>query len=644
MVKYNFNILTNSDSDSDSDIKSIKQSKKNINKYNFGSDTDSNSDLDSDSDSKLKKNNLDSKKNINIKIDNLEKNNISNKNYDKSIIDTTKKINKKQRDEQKKQKKEKYNILGTEYAQNKTTQPQRTLYTGDIEIIKGGKILLNLSSLSINSGDKICIVGPNGVGKTSLMKEIYDLIKDKVETLILDQDIEIESSSQTVSEFILCADLELYKSKKMMDELEEQDELDQTQLEYYTQLGEILSQKSWDKYKAESTKIITGLGFEPDTFVSILSGGKRMILALGKALLRCPEILMLDEPTNHLDLNTVIWLSNYLEQYTKTLIVITHQIKLVNTISTNLWYLGNPELTGNKIYSLRGSYNSLEKFLEQTNKVIEKNYEKFTKKITELKNKSTPKKDIEQFIKINGVPRPPKPYTVKIEFENVIELSTFNIIEFKSVDFNYQDKEIFKNLNISIPMGSRMILTGQNGIGKTTFFKLINGLIELKPSSGYIIRDERLRIGYYNQQILESLPLDLTPIQYLQKLNPSLDSNNCRSILGKLGIKKYELIDLPTNQIGKLSGGQKARVSFGSLLMAKPHLILLDEPTNHLDLESIEGLIEGINDFNGAIVIISHDMYLIESIKNTQIYQVKNSNIIKFNGDFDEYYDSIVNS
>ena len=511
------------------------------------------------------------------------------------------------------------------------------LYSENVEVLINGKILINESDISVSSGTKYFLLGQNGIGKTTLLKHIFSKIMDKLDVLMLDQDIQIDYESQTISEFILKADPILYESKKRMDCLESKEELSEEESEEYNCLSELVYQKEWDKYEAESKRIINGLGFEnSDLNVSILSGGKRMILAIGKALLRKPDILMLDEPTNHLDLDVVIWLTNYLESYKKTLIVITHQIGLVNSLADVIWYVGNPELTGNKVYTIRGKYDKLLKFLDNISKETSKSYEKFTKKVEELRKKSTPKKDVDEYIKKEGIPRPPKPYTVNITFDDVVELSTKNIIEFRDVNFYYeQTNPIYKNLNISIGMGSRMILVGPNGCGKTSFFKLINKSI--CPIDGYILSDDRLRVGYYNQQIIDNLPLNLTSIEYLQQLNPKLDQNQCRNILGKLGIKKIDSLDLPTNKISDLSGGQKARVSFASVQMTNPHLILLDEPSNHLDLESIEGLVKGINEFNGGIVVITHDIYLIESIERTDIYEVKNSSIIKFSGEFEDY-------
>ena len=694
--------FVNSESDTDTesendDNKSINEFKsKPINKFGFidtesntESDTESNTESDTESNTETKTNNdikpeTDKKQISNI--DNQDMNisinckNKSNTNLviDEKLIETKKiseelseeileekqqtkyrKLTKKQRIEQKSQakqaKQEKKNGKSSQYkfdlnSNSKTTNSMgnisnnlTTLYAEVVEVLIGGKTLISSSNITINSGLKYFVLGSNGIGKTTLLKQIYSNLIGEMDVLMLDQDIQLETTEQTISQFILGADTQLYNAKKRMDELEQKEEMDDNENNEYLGLSEIIYQKEWDKYEAESNRIINGLGFSDSSIpVSILSGGKRMILAIGKALLRKPEILMLDEPTNHLDLDVVIWLTDYLAGYKKTLVIITHQIGLVNSLADVIWYVGNPELTGNKVYTIRGHYDRLSKFLEDKEKETCKTYEKFSKRVDELRKKSTPKKDVEEFIKKEGVPRPPKPYTVNITFDNVVELSTKNIIEFKEVAFGYPNSNpIYTKLDISLGMGSRMILVGPNGCGKTTFFKLASG--QIKPNDGYVIADERLRVGYYNQQIVDHLPLNLNSIEYLQSLNPKLNINQCRTILGKLGIKKVDNLDLPTNKIGNLSGGQKARVSFGGVQMSNPHLILLDEPTNHLDLESIEGLIKGINDFNGGVVIITHDMYLIESIERADIYQVKSSDIIKFPGDFEEYCEMITN-
>ena len=525
-----------------------------------------------------------------------------------------------------------------------------TFYSSKDDIIINGKILINESEIIINSQTKYFIIGNNGCGKTTLLNFLYKKLYKTNNILMIEQDIKIENDNQEINDFILNADIELYSKYKIMKLLEEKDELTDNEIDIYNNISEYVYSKKWDEYEAESKKILCGLGFVDNIQnVSLLSGGWRMRLALGKALLMKPSILMLDEPTNHLDLDAVIWLTDYLATYKNTLIVITHQINFVNRIADVTWYIGNPELTGNKLYTIRGGYNNVEKTLEQlTNETINK-YDKFKKQIDVMKKKSIPKKDVEEFIKNNNVLRPPKKYIVNIDFDDVYKLSNQNIIEFKDVSFNYNLKPIFNNINLTLKMDSRIILVGSNGVGKTTLFKLIASSSSINtlntpiyPQNGIIINDERLRVGYYYQQIIDNLDLEKTPIEYLQILNPKLDINECRCILGKLGIKKTDLIDLPNTKINNLSGGQKARVSFSTIQITNPHLILLDEPSNHLDIESMNGLINGINNFNGGVVIITHDMYLIESIKNANIYQVIDNNIIQFKGDFNEYCDYVL--
>ena len=258
-----------------------------------------------------------------------------------------------------------------------------------------------------------------------------------------------------------------------------------------------------------------------------------------------------------------------------------------------------------------------------------------------MRKKSISKKEIDEFIKKNNIIRPPLPYIVNIDFDRVEELNK-TIYDLIDIKYSYDnDNIIFNSLNLRIDSKSRYVLVGENGVGKTTLFKLLSNII--KPCKGDIIHDERVRIGYYHQQIIDNLPLNLTPIEYIQELNSKYDNGECRKILGKLGIKKNDYQDLPNTKISNLSGGQKARVSLVSVQLNNPHLILMDEPTNHLDIESIEGLINGLNEFNGAYIIITHDMYLIESLEDCIIYQVFNKDIKKFKGDFNEYCNFILN-
>lgn len=438
--------------------------------------------------SRLKKN-IENKKKENKKEDEDEKEKLTKKEKNEMKCN-----NKKMKSQYKFEVKD--NLKSVNLTKTNNINNLTTLYSENVEVIIGGKTLISESNIVINAGYKYFVLGKNGIGKTTLLKQIYLELVNKIDILMIEQDIILESPNQKICDFILGADEILYSSKKRMNELEKMEEMNSMELEEYEMHSKICYEKEWDKYEADSKRIINGLGFnDPNLFVNILSGGKRMILAIGKALLRKPEILILDEPTNHLDLDVVIWITQYLSEYKKTLIIITHQIGLVNSLSDVIWYIGKPDLIENKVYAINGNYDKLLKFLKEKEVETNKNYEKFEKKKEELIKKSTPKKTVEEFTKKENVPRPPKPYIVNITFDNVINLSTQNIIEFKEVGFGYNENEkIYENLNISLSMGSKIILVGANGCGKTTFFKLASE--KIKPSNGYIFKDERLRVGY----------------------------------------------------------------------------------------------------------------------------------------------------
>lgn len=598
-------------SDSDKDLNNINV-KKNI--FNsFLSDSEDSELDDSESDKKYKS----TQKQIVENIDNIE---ISKPEV--KIIKKDKQIKKD------KIKKNRFDILNE--------KKLVTLFSEKIELLINGINLVNESDLVINSDTKYFLIGKNGCGKTTLLRYIYEKIKDTQDILMIEQDIYIESMTQTINDFILEANYILYEKYKQMKILENKNELSYDENDEYNDLSEYVYNHEWDKYEAESKKILNGLGFlNPNDPVHILSGGWRMRLAIGKALLKSPNILFMDEPTNHLDLEAVIWLTDYLLNYKKTIVITTHQIGLVNTLADYTWFIDDLNNSGQKLYTVRGGYANHLQTVEQLLKEHTIKYEKFEKRINEFKKKSTPKKEIDEFIKKNQITRPAKKYNVVIEFEDVLYLNSKNIIQVNNLSFSYNNNLIFDNVNFSIQQDSRYIIVGNNGTGKTTLFKLCASL--LKPSSGGIIRDDKIKIGYYHQQIIENLPLNSNSIDYLKSLDNSLDDGKCRGILGKIGLKKSKINDPCSNLISDLSGGQKARVALCALNITKPNAILMDEPTNHLDIESINGLIDGINNYNGAVVLITHDIYLIESIRDSKIIHINNKKINIFKGDIQEY-------
>jgi ATPase subunit of ABC transporter with duplicated ATPase domains len=517
-----------------------------------------------------------------------------------------------------------------------------TLFSDKIEVLINGKKLINESNIVINSKTKYFLMGNNGVGKTTLMNQLYEKIKN-IDILMVEQDIIIDYENQTIEDFILHADIELYKKYTKMTELEQLEELNDEQQEEYNLLSEFVCIKNWDKYVAKSYKILNGLGFKDIKMsVNLLSGGWRMRLALGKAILYEPCILFLDESNNHLDLNAGIWLMDYLGSYPNTLIMITHQIDFINYLADCIWWVGNPECLGTKIYTIHGTYKNLLEFLKQTNKEVTQKYEKTQKKVIEMKKKACSKNEIEDFIIKASCPRPQKEYNVNIKFENINNrFGLKNIIEFRDIIFGYGDNIIFDNVDFNINLKSRYIIVGDNGVGKTTLFNLCKKQLDLLH--GEIIIDSRINIAHYHQLTIDNIPLNLNSIEYLQSLNNKLSEDEARARLGKIGLKKIENFDIPKNKIGDLSGGQKARLGLCVVQLWNPEIILLDEPTNNLDVVSINALIDGINEYNGAVIIITHDTHLIESIDNYELYQISNKKINKFNGMFEDYKNFIIN-
>jgi ATP-binding cassette subfamily F protein 1 len=531
-----------------------------------------------------------------------------------------------------------------------------TLISEDRLSIKlGNKIIIDDSKLVVNENKRYGIVGPNGCGKSTLLNHIITHLPENIQAYMVDQHIEIESQEQTVLDFMLRADQKIYQTNQKVIELESKDEMTDKEMEAYGELTDSAEYAEYERYVAESKRILKGLGIiEYDNKVCNYSGGWRMRLAIAKSLITKPFILIMDEPTNHLDLNAVIWLGDYLQTYTKTLIIVSHQIEFINSTVDVIWYIGSPDFSTPKLYSVSGKpnnniYSKLQKTLSDMSKNATTAYNNFYKGLENMRKakkgkKPATKTEIDEYINKNSVPRPPKPYEVKIGFPEVGFKNDCSVIRFENVSFAYDSaKPILSDTEFNISLKSRIVIVGPNGVGKTTVFKLCNGSIE--PTEGNIISDQRVKVAYYNQQVIESLPLDLTPIEYLQSIDSSLDVANCRAYLGRIGLKKQTDIDngdpcaIP---IRSLSGGQKARVSFCSIQVMEPNVILLDEPTNHLDIESIEGLIQGINDYKGGIVMITHDIYVISQIENMELYEVSNHKINKFRGEIEEYVDKVI--
>lgn len=506
----------------------------------------------------------------------------------------------------------------------------------------GTKTIFQDSDIIISNDSRIGLIGKNGCGKTMTINYVNELFKQKTDyqPLMVHQDIVIEEEEDTILEFMLKTDRKIYDINKKVEKYEENlESCSDEEMKEYQSFIESFEYQEYDRYFSKVNKILYGLGIiDYRKKIGLFSGGWKMRIMIAKALVIEPLVLILDEPTNHLDLHHVIWLSHYLSTYKKSLLIVSHQIDFIDQVCNELWYIGAPDYDKPKIYTMKGSYDKMMKFIHKEEENHEKRYEEYSKKLVlQKKNKGMKPEELKEWIKKNEVKRPHRKYEVKIHFPEISHIQHMSVIKIEDVSFSYSKESpvIFHKINFGINMESRYVFVGANGVGKSTLYHLI--LNKYKPNTGDIIVDGRIRIGYYHQQLIENLPLEKTPLEYLKYLKGDISIEESRSILSKVGLQKIENNDVCNLKIGQLSGGQKARVSFCSLQIQRPHIILFDEPTNHLDIETIEGLIQGINTYNGGVLIISHDIYFISQIENYKIFEIKENGIYPYHESIHHY-------
>jgi ATPase subunit of ABC transporter with duplicated ATPase domains len=525
------------------------------------------------------------------------------------------------------------------------------IFNEEITIKLGNKLIVNDSKVSIENNTKYCIIGPNGIGKTTIMNHIYNKVKDDSFVLYITQ-AESISDLCSIFEYMLKSNQKLYDNYLKLEELQKNinsnNNISDELFNEYTKLSEEINGENFEKYKSKILKILHGLGFcDLNKKINLLSGGQHTKLALCKALLLEPDLLLLDEPTNHLDLKNILWLENYLVNYKKSLILISHNIDFFDNICDRIFYFFNFDPQNPQLLSCKGGYNNFLKAFEQGKKDYIKEYEKYSKRVAELKKKND-KTELEKYMQKTCINRPIKDYEIIIKFNKVPLLSSneyANIISFNDVNFSYGEKIILENINVGISMKSRYILVGDNGSGKSTFFNLC--VKKLSPNSGDVVFDNRIRIGYFNQHSITQLPENITPIQYLQSIDDKLDIQTIRAILSKVGFKKmFEGDNFDVNKllISDLSGGQKVKIVLCGIMVKNPHVILFDEPTNHLDIYSINEFIESINEYNGGVVIITHDKYIIENINDYKLLIMENKTITEYNAGFEKYCEKFINN
>mmetsp|Transcript_2055 Transcript_2055/g.2910 ORF Transcript_2055/g.2910 Transcript_2055/m.2910 type:complete len:1030 (+) Transcript_2055:280-3369(+) len=535
----------------------------------------------------------------------------------------------------------------------------------NFSISAAGKVLFKDASLMIGKGRRYGLVGPNGKGKSTLLKMVAsgDLkIPPRIDFLYVEQ--EVVADDTPAVEAVLKADKKRWalmeEEEALMKAIDAGDENVST-LDRLQVVTEELASMGADSAEAKARRILFGLGFDIDMQVKptkMFSGGWRMRISLARALFIEPTLLMLDEPTNHLDLNAVIWLDDYLQRWKKTLLVVSHDQDFLNSVTQEILHIEDL-----KLISYKGNYDSFKKAEATRFEQQVKAWEKQEKRLRELKRKGQSKNKAQETVKKSNKREPgarskkkvndavasgqeaaeatelikrPKEYAVRFEFTDVADIGR-PVMQVNRVHFRYSARHpvIFDEVDFGIDMDSRICVVGPNGAGKSTLLKLMTG--ELEATRGETKRNPRLRMGIYNQHFVDRLPMSKTPVEFLRDRFEGETYQSVRNRLGKYGLEghAHEVV------MRDLSGGQKARVVFVELSLQQPHVLLLDEPTNNLDIESIDALIDAINQFNGGIIVVTHDQRLIENC-DCNLWVVEKQKVTPWEEGFDDYKDTLL--
>jgi ATPase subunit of ABC transporter with duplicated ATPase domains len=482
----------------------------------------------------------------------------------------------------------------------------------DVDIRAGSKQLITGANLSVGRWDRIVLLGRNGCGKTTLFGWLASTVATETSWSVFQVAQELAPVATSVTSVVLGAHLERGSLWRRQAALEEKEgELTEEETAEYRENGERLVAMRADADESRVRRILAGLGFSAHDMnrpLSEFSGGWRARVALAQGLFMEPDVLLLDEPTNHLDLDGVIWLSNFLSKWRKSVIVISHNRGFIDVVANTVWEIRRSAL---RIYRCR--YN---RFLQQRtldDKKAEEDWAALDKEVTALRKKGTPTaKDAAAALlakrTAEGVMRPEKAYSPKFFFAPVSPTRDGLLLAVSGVSLGYGDRVVLRGVNFALHQGCRVALLGANGSGKSTLVKYLAGELATLGDTGEVSRRPGLRVAAFDQHFYHSLPEAATPLEYLAGF--SRDAGACRRFLGASGLEG-SAHGIP---IGSLSGGQKARVYFAGLALQAPDVLLMDEPTNHLDMETVEGLAAGLAEYNGAAVIVSHDVDFLEEV------------------------------
>src|SRR5438477_2700531 len=513
------------------------------------------------------------------------------------------------------------------------------LSINEISIRLAGRLLIDHGTAQIIPGARVGLVGRNGTGKSTLFKAIRGELPTESGTITIPPRWRVGSLAQeapngpeSLIEIVLKADLERDALLREADVAHEPLRIAEIQ----TRLVDIDAHSA----PARAAAILSGLGFstaDQDRPCSEFSGGWRMRVGLAATLFSAPDLLLLDEPTNYLDLEVTLWLEDHLARYPRTMIVISHDRDLLNTSVEQIMSLENQTLT---LY--RGGYDDFERLRgerlmldqkmakkqEAQRKHIQTFIDRFKAKATKARQAQSRVKMLEKMSPISLVVTSD---VLPINIPEPDKLLSPPIVALDDVSVGYAPgKPVLKGLNMRIDNDDRIALLGSNGNGKSTLVKLIASRLE--PMAGSITRASRLKIAYFAQHQLDELDAEATVYQHVRELMPDAHEAKVRALAGSIGFSGLNA----DKKVEKLSGGEKARLMLGLATFGGPHMLILDEPTNHLDIDSRTALIEAINDYSGAVILVSHDRHLLDACAD-RLWLVADGKVMTFDGDLDDY-------
>lgn len=508
-----------------------------------------------------------------------------------------------------------------------------------ISLRLGSQLLLEEVDLTVYSGQKVGIIGRNGTGKTSLFKLLMGELSADAGQLDMPKDLrksqmlqETRGSSRSAVDYVIDGDSKFRQIEKQIAAAEQAK--DDHRLAHLH--AELDLHDGWT-IQNRAEQLLSGLGFPPEDFdrtVKEFSGGWRIRLNLAQALMTPSDLLLLDEPTNHLDLEATLWLQQWLLRYPGTLLLVSHDRSFLDVVVGHI-----VSFEGRKLYLYRGNYSDYEK----------QKAERLAQQQAEYEKQQTRKKEIENFVRrFRAKASKARQAQSRLkELDRMVDIAPAHIdspfhfhflepaklppslLACDKIAFGY-DEPLIENFSINVRSDSRIGLLGANGQGKSTLLKVLNGHLPLL--AGEINRNDHLRIGYCAQHQVDELDIFAMPMQLIQRLDEKAREQEIRNFLGGFDFRN----DRVTETIEHFSGGEKSRLALALVVWQKPNLLLMDEPTNHLDLEMCHSLTVGLQEFSGAMIVVSHDRHLLSNTVD-QFLLVKDGKLDYFDGDLNDY-------